>query len=380
MAEYAHFLLRRFIVSQFSKGGDEVHVIFDNPGRLQNTPKYFEQKRRDSIAKLSPDHTCSGITTSTVLLHKKWRENFLNCRKCKRSLVQFVGNFFLQNAAAHLSANQTLYVAGAFCGDITDTAWFVRQHSQPQPDPSFTCAAEETDTRLWYHVKKTRSNKILIMSPDTDVYMIGLPLQSVQRKDVILQVSTYSARELRFLKLSTMSDSLRNDPDLARIGSEILPMVMQTIYVATGCDYTSFFSQIGKATFLRYYFQYASFITEGVNSTPGTLADVSLSDGSYKLGYLAFVHLVGTVYFKKHSSGFFTDSPSSHFANFTDQHLTIEQHHSRWLDDIRQTIWYRTKFENEMIASDEALMLHWKRTCWVLHMWNQADSSEMSGA
>ena len=31
-----------------------------------------------------------------------------------------------------------------------------------------------------------------------------------------------------------------------------------------------------------------------------------------------------------------------------------------------------------MIASDEALMLHWKQTCWVLHIWNQADYHEMT--
>ena len=26
-----------------------------------------------------------------------------------------------------------------------------------------------------------------------------------------------------------------------------------------------------------------------------------------------------------------------------------------------------------MIPSDEALLLHWRRTCWVIHMWTQAD-------
>ena len=34
--------------------------------------------------------------------------------------------------------------------------------------------------------------------------------------------------------------------------------------------------------------------------------------------------------------------------------MSIEEQHLKWLDDIRQTIWYRTKFENEMIASDDA--------------------------
>ena len=122
MAEYGRFLLRRFVVSQFAKGGNEVHVIFDNPGRLQNTPKYFEQKRRDTAAKILPDHTCNEITSSTVLPHKKWRETFINCRTCKRKLVKFIANYFLHNASAYLSTKQTLYVAGAFDGDITGTS------------------------------------------------------------------------------------------------------------------------------------------------------------------------------------------------------------------------------------------------------------------
>ena len=53
MADYARLLLRRFVVSQFTKEGKKIHVIFDNPGQLQNTPKYFEQKRRDRATKVS---------------------------------------------------------------------------------------------------------------------------------------------------------------------------------------------------------------------------------------------------------------------------------------------------------------------------------------
>ena len=44
-----------------------------------------------------------------------------------------------------------------------------------QPDPLFASNAEETDTRVWLH-----ATQILILSPDTDVYFIGLPLQCTQ--------------------------------------------------------------------------------------------------------------------------------------------------------------------------------------------------------
>ena len=57
---------------------------------------------------------------------------------------------------------------------------------------------------------------------------------------------------------------------------------------------------------------YASFIT-GITAT-GTLGFDSLESG-----YYAFIRLVGTIYFKKHSTGFNTQSPE----NFNEPGLSI---------------------------------------------------------
>jgi len=73
---------------------------------------------------------------------------------------------------------------------------------------------------------------------------------------------------------------------------------------------TSFFSQIGKATFLRSFFQYAAFITG--RKSKGSLADTDLEGENYKNGFLAFLWLIGTVYFKKHATAFETPSPANH--------------------------------------------------------------------
>ena len=86
LMDYGNFLLKRYIVSQFKKGSSQVHVVFDNPGRLKNTPKYFEQKKRDMKATIAANHTCATFTDNTKVLHKKWRENYLHCRVCKRNL------------------------------------------------------------------------------------------------------------------------------------------------------------------------------------------------------------------------------------------------------------------------------------------------------
>ena len=79
--------------------------------------------------------------------------------------------------------------------------------------------------------------------------------------------------------------------------------------------------------------------------------------------------------YQKHSTGFESPSPPIHFLNFAATGKSIQQQHNDWLEDIRQNIWDRIKFENEMIPSTGALFLHWQRSCWVVHMRMQADKN-----
>ena len=284
--------------------------MFDNPGRLKNTPKYFEHLRRDSTAKAMENHTCKKFTQITKV-PTRWREGLLNCRKCKRNLVTYVTHYFLNNIHSFLQPHQTFYTAGGFDGTLTDTTWFVQGDSNCQPDPAYSCNAEETDTRIWLHVRKTTCEQILVLSPDTDVYHIGITMEDVaETKDVVVQTNPMNSRQLKYVHIAALIKAFSNDPDLSHIDSISLPQIFQTLYVCTGCDYTSFFSHVGKATFLRYFFQYASFITG--RSAEGTLTDIHLNDNNFEKGFLAFLRLVGTVYFKKHAASFDVDSPASH--------------------------------------------------------------------
>lgn len=179
--DYANFLMQRHIKSHFLKGCTEVHLLFDNPGQLKNTPKMFEQKRRDESAPIDTSHSCINITESTQL-PQKWRENVINCRKCKRTLVCFLSLFMLKHIHTHHLSHQRFYVTGAFAEPLSNTSWFVEGSKSPQPDPEYSSNAEETDTMLWLHAKKTNCNTLLVLSPDTDVYTIGLTLQCSQKK------------------------------------------------------------------------------------------------------------------------------------------------------------------------------------------------------
>lgn len=76
---------------------------------------------------------------------------------------------------------------------------------------------------------------------------------------------------MNFVHLSALNSGLGSDPDLAGLNTTELAQILQTLFVCTGCDYTSFFCGIGKATFPCYFFQ---FIT-GTNAQ-GSLANIRL--------------------------------------------------------------------------------------------------------
>jgi hypothetical protein len=57
---------------------------------------------------------------------------------------------------------------------------------------------------------------------------------------------------------------------------------------------------------------------------------------------LAFLRLIGTVYFKKNSTGFDSPSPEVHYEKFTSNstdssQVTIRQQHINWINNIRET-------------------------------------------
>ena len=48
-------------------------------------------------------------------------------------------------------------------------------------------------------------------------------------------------------------DLLNRDPDLAHISSHSIPKIVQAIFVSTGCDYISFFQELERRTFFKFF-------------------------------------------------------------------------------------------------------------------------------
>lgn len=66
-------------------------------------------------------------------------------------------------------------------------------------------------------------------SPDTDVYMIGLPLRCAQDKDVTVQISDMNSRELKLHYTKRLRAALSNDLDLANVAEATHSKVLQTL-------------------------------------------------------------------------------------------------------------------------------------------------------
>ena len=117
--DYSDFLISRYILPRFKQGSEEVHIIFDNPGRLSKTPKYFEQTKRDKISKLSTQHCCDEIFPKSRIPKGNWHENLINCRTCKRNLVIFLGkHVFPSKKSFKIIGKDLVIIYQIFCQDV----------------------------------------------------------------------------------------------------------------------------------------------------------------------------------------------------------------------------------------------------------------------
>ena len=100
LGEYANFLLKQHIHPYFRGGSSEVHLLFDDPERQGQSPKFFERQHRNKSNPVPDDHYCTEFT-SDMVIPPKWRDDVLNCRKCKRNLVHFLSTYFLEKWQKH---------------------------------------------------------------------------------------------------------------------------------------------------------------------------------------------------------------------------------------------------------------------------------------
>ena len=372
---YAQMLMRRHFQPHYENGAREVHLIFDQKSKEGGfNPKQSEQERRDKRS--NPNHKHAELQQYSLTPHP-WQE-YINCRTCKYVITEAVGLAYLQIGRTFLKSEQKLIVGGCFGNcPAPDSAWVVSSDSLvPEPQPLYSSSATEADSRIWRHVAGTLMTKVLVYSPDTDVLNIGISFGHLLRdKDVTIQHNMPHKTE-KFVSLNLLIQCLDNDPDLATIPSDLRGSIFQKIFIASGCDYTSYFSGFGKVAFLNIFYQHSNFIC-------GTEYDGCLTQtqgNNKKMGFLAFLRLIGTLYFKKYLSAFSTnhscETPQQLF-QLTSTLLTCEERHEVWMTTIREVVSERILSEDERVPSTSALKRHWARTCWVSEYWKNSVNQDV---
>lgn len=117
------------------------------------------------------------------------------------------------------------------------------------------------------------------------------------------------------------------------------------------------------------------------NKQEGSLSDNS-SESEIKGGFLSFVRLIGTLYFKKHLSAFVAlrcvQTPVQLFNSIAGH--TTEEKHELWYGNIRGIVSDRICSEEERMPSYTSLWRHWLRSCWVAQMWKHSPKRNVYGA
>ena len=177
MEEYTQWLLHQYIRPHFRAGVQKVHVVFDTPGSMPETPKELEKRRRDEeVTGKVYAHECNEIQSSGGI-PTKWR-SVLACRKCKQCLTVYLAQEMLELAPHMLGSSQI------FVSNVGETAKSVTATGEILPCPMLWSNADEADLRVWLHCLHSRGTNKLLFSPDTDVYHIGLTILPVLHSGV----------------------------------------------------------------------------------------------------------------------------------------------------------------------------------------------------
>ena len=88
-------------------------------------------------------------------------------------------------------------------------------------------------------------------------------------------------------------------------------------------------------------------------------------------GFLAFLWLIGTLYFKKHYAAILSlkgaETPQQLF-NAQEKQLPKDMH-LQWYNSIRAIMSDRITTEQDRMPSHTSMLRHWLRSCWIAGMW-----------
>ena len=229
-----------------------------------------------------------------------------------------------------------------------------------QPLTSFQ--VQKKPTRVWLHGGKSKARKILtFLQTPTHITSAWQHHQwiSLPEKWWFRLITT---KPLRLLSLHGLADAVSWNPNMFDIPHEKSLATLQSLYVLTGCEFTSFFAQISKSFFATTFFRFAAFICALNICQEVLLKEQHKNQASWH----SWSQLVWCIFWKLTSFRNQFESPIDCYQSYTTQSEVPSQQHFTWIKTLNAKIWERVDLEDSLIPSIEALWLHWMRSRWVL--------------
>ncbi len=368
---YATYLSKRIILPYIKNGYSDIRVLFDQFETQGKSPKVFEQKRRDG-SEDNTDMLYDAITDNTIV-PTQWN-SFLKVRENKYMLCTYLAGKLPYIVQPFLKENHKFITSGGFhrALGIAEPVAMCATNDKIFPF-EFQTNHEESDTQIWLHVKDTKCSHVHVRSIDRDIGMIGIvQFHEFPHKQLYIE---YQQNPCMYVNINELVKCLGNDPDLCGPIQNLSDIckVIQTAYICSGSDFTSYFYGQPKSKFYEVLFQFSNFITSTRNdnrNVHGCLTQTAASD--LNEGLLSFYRLIGCIYFKANRACLSSyETPEQLFNSFGKPNVSSKEQHLLYLSEIRKAS-SKCTFEDELMPSDAALEYHWQRCCWVSAVWQSS--------
>ena len=223
----AEILLQRLVNRAKSNSSDEVHFVTD-------TYRNVSIKNAERANRAAGGSQVMRIYGQA--LPQQWKK-FLSNGQNKESLTEFIFETWSKMATSDLKGVRVYLSHGSKC-HVMSPGIAPDDTVRVDEVDNLNSTQEEADTRMFLHAayaaNSSAATDVIIVSPDTDVFIIGISLQSVIPAKLLFH--TGRGINLRTIDLKKIEQSIGIDVSKALIG----------LHCLTGCDSVSAFYGKGK--------------------------------------------------------------------------------------------------------------------------------------
>lgn len=308
---------------EFKNGCEKIYLIFDNKNNKNKVIKQNYYKN---------------------LNNKKIYDNY-------RKINKFI-EFLKKKSNKHINFNVI------FCGVENES--IIILHNSNYKETLFLNNHAESDTTIWYIIKKISNKDILIRYSDTDITMICLLLYD----KLMLQNIKITLQNIKNENENIYANDFFDDINKLFKNKCKYPAINYVIiYIISGCDYISPFFYISKYIFMETYKKYIDYIGDLIHND------------NMVINVESCLKLIGLCYLEKYKK-----IDEEYFNNdLIDMKEDVVTQLREIMIKNLDKYFDKGKYDfRNLIPDKNSLNYHILRTQYILNIWNQSLNREIN--